>query len=176
MRFSVSVFFLLATCLLIPFDATAQTTYQRPNPELVEEAKSVVKDSIFARLRTGEVEALAEWLTDQVHSPASGTPRMKQLNQFRSEFQMIAQNPPDSPFGDMDGYSLLQESHLPGTSRYFRLTYMTYHQEAPLVWEVHFYVTPDESPVLTFVQYNGQNPFSYMTTPDMLIEEYYNAY
>lgn len=158
-------------------DALAQTpNYQRPNPEIVEQAKTIAADSVFTRLEAGKADELAEWVTDQVHSEASGTSRMQQLSQFQSQFRMIAQGPPQSPFGEMIGYDLLQESHLPGTNRYFRLTYMSYHQQAPLVWEMHFYVKPDDTPAMTYIQFNGQNPFAYMTTPDMLIENYYDSY
>jgi hypothetical protein len=130
---------------------------------------------VFARLQAGEAEALAEWVTDQVHSEASGTSRMQQLNKFKSQFNMVVEGGPQSPFGEMVGYDLLQESALPGTDRYFQFTYMTYQQEIPLVWEMHFCVTPEEKPMLTYIRFDGQNPFSYMTTPDMLIERYYDS-
>lgn len=165
---------LLISCFLAPPDATAQTNLQRPNPEWVEDAKGIVQDSVFARLERNEPNELATWLADALHTPTSGTPKMQQENNFRSSLQMVTQNPPDGPFGSLDGYDVLQESHLPGTNRYFRLTYMTYHQEAPLVWEFHFYVTPEENVRLTYFQFNGENPFAYMSTSDMLIERYYD--
>lgn len=165
---------LLISCLIGVADASAQTNVQRPSPEWIDRGKAIVKDSVFARLERNEPNELATWLTDELHTATSGTPKMQQENNFRSSFQMITQDPPDSPFGALDGYDLLQESHLPGTNRYFRLTYMTYHQEAPLVWEFHFYVTPEEDVNLTYFQFNGENPFAYMSTSDMLIEGYYD--
>jgi len=173
---SVILTIILSIIFQLQIGQARAQTIERPDPSVIQEAKSIVADSIFARLKAGQSESLAEWVTDQVHTEASGNSRMQQLNEFRSSFDMIAQGPPESPFGEMVGFDLLQESALPGTDKYFRLTYMTYHQEVPLVWEVHFYVKPDGNPSLTMIRFDGQNPFSYMTTPDMLIERYYDSY
>ena len=77
--------------------------------------------------------------------------------------------------GKMDGFDLLKESILPGTNRYFRLTYMTYHEGAPLLWEFRFYVKPDGKPKLTYVSWNDKNPFEYLTSPEMLIDQWYSS-
>lgn len=151
-------------------------SFKSPDRAHLSQAKEVILDSVFTRLNPEEADELAEWMVDQVHSDASGSNRVQQINQFQSQFRMIVQDGPDSPFGEMDGYDLLDETALPGTDRYFRLTYMTYHNRAPLVWEFHFYVTPTDELSLAFVNFEGQNPFSYMTTPDMLIQQFYNRY
>jgi|SRR5690625_175482 len=160
---------------LSPLSIHAQT--MRPiDPVHLDRANEILAEELFARLQAGEADALAEWVTDQTHSEASGTTRLQSLGQFQSQFRMILQGGANSPFGAMDGYDLIQQSTLPGTNRYFRLVYMSYHRGAPLLWEVHFYVKPDDDLAITYFQFNGQNPFTYMTSPDMLIERYYNPY
>lgn len=156
--------------------AARAQTIQPPDRVLLERAKGIVADSIFARLEAGQADELAEWVTDATHSEASGVTRLQQFNQFQTQFRMMTEEATNSPFGKMEGYDLLQEVALPGTDRYFRLTYMSYHQELPLVWEIHFYVRPDRTLSIPYLQFNGQNPFTYLSTPDMLIERYYNAY
>lgn len=175
MRYSIFISLLIPLFVLEVGRVQAQELGNL-DPEAVEEAKSIAVDSIFAHLKEGQGDMLANWITDQVHSGASGTSRMEQVNKFKSQFSMITQGSPESPFGEIDGYDLIQKSRLPGTDRYFRLTYMTYHREAPLVWEMHFYVRPDGETGLNYIQFNGKNPFTYMTTSDMLIENYYSMY
>lgn len=163
-----AVFLLFALCLAsllagTPAHAQAPDTLDRA---AVDTAKSIVADSIFARLRAGEVDSLAIWVTDQLDASAMGRSRRQRISEFRSQFSVVSQQGPLSRFGPMTGYDLLQETALTGTDRYFRLTYMTYHEEAPLVWELHFYVKPDGTPVLNYLEFTGDNPFAYMNTPD----------
>lgn len=160
---------------LSPYLIHAQTM-QPVDPAHIDQAKEILVEQLFARLQSGEADALAEWVTDQVHTEVSGTSRMQQFNQFQSQFRMILNGGPGSPYGEMDGYDLIQQSSIPGTNRYFRLLYISYHQAAPLLWEVHFYVKPDAELSITYFQFDGQNPFVYMTTSDMVIEQYYNSY
>lgn len=171
MRFAsiVVLAFILST------SASAQS-YKRPSAIAVLKAKTMLEEHLFPRLESGEADELAEWVTDQTHSEASGTTRTQSLSQFQTQFRMVLQGGPESPFGLMHGYDLIQEVSLPGTDRYFRLVYMTYHQRAPILWEVHFYVQPDDEVSVTYFQFNGQNPFVYLATPDMLIDMYYDKY
>ena len=125
---------------------------------------------MFARLQAGDADALAEWVVNETYSDGSGSTRIQTLSQFESQFRMMTQE--DGPFGEMDGYDLLQEDALPGTDRYFRLTYMSYHQEVALVWEIHFYVRPDGGLSIPYLQFNGQNPYVYLSTSDMLLPRY----
>lgn len=169
--------FLLVTVLIFSLShSLSAQTFKNPDPALVEKAMNILDENLFARLEAGNANELAEWVTDQTHSEASGTTRMQSLNQFQSQFGIILQSGPDSPFGNIEGYDLIQQSALPGTDRYFRLLYMSYHRKAPLLWEVHFYVQHDGELSVTYFQFDGQNPFAYLTTPDMLIDQYYNRY
>ena len=174
MKYCVFVLALVSSSLS-PLMIHAQTSRPVAAAHL-DRAKEILANQLFARLEAGEADALAEWVTNQTHSEASGSTRMQSLNQFQSQFRMILNGGPGSPFGAMDGYDLIQQTALPGTNRYFRLLYMSYHQGAPLLWEVHFYVKPNDELAVTLFQFNGQNPFSYMTSPDMLIERYYSSY
>lgn len=170
---------LFVLAVLVPSLSPLAVHAQTPRPVAtahLERAKEILATELFARLEAGEADALAEWVTEQTHSEVSGTTRMQSLNQFQSQFRMILNGGAGSPFGAMDGYDLIQQSTLPGTNRYFRLLYMSYHQGAPLLWEVHFYVKPDDDLAITLFQFNGQNPFAYLTSPDMLIERYYSSF
>lgn len=154
--------------LITPAHAQAPDTLDR---DVVEEAKAIVADSIFARLRAGEVDSLATWVTDQLDASAMGRSRRQRISEFRSQFSVVTQQGPMSRFGPMGGYDLLQETALTGTDRYFRFTYMTYHQEAPLVWEFHFYVTPNGDPVLNYFEFTGDNPFDQVAPTTTSIDD-----
>lgn len=156
--------FLCALCLGLlapttPTHAQAPDTLDR---DVVDEAKAIVADSIFARLRAGEVDSLATWVTDQLDASAMGRSRRQRISEFRSQFSVVTQQGPMSRFGPMAGYDLLQETTLTGTDHYVRFTYMTYHREAPLVWELHFYITPEGDPALNYLEFTGDDPFSYI--------------
>lgn len=169
------LFTLLLACTLLFTVPTGAHAQGMNGPELgaLEAAKGIVADSIFARLEAGEADALAEWITDQLHSEASGTSRLQQLSNFQSQFRMIAQGGPKTPFGQMEGFDMIQKTALPGTDRYFRLVYLTYHESIPLVWEFHFYVRSGGDVKLSYFKFDGKNPFEYLSTPDMFIENYY---
>lgn len=163
---------IIITYLLTATSAEAQN-FHSPDRELVAKARATVVDSVFARLDAGEADELSEWLVDQIHTDASGNTREEQLAQFLSQFRMIVKDEPNNPFGKLDGYDLLQEAALPGTHRYFRLTYITYHTRSPLIWEFHFYVTPEEDLSMVLFNFSSHNPFDYMSTPDMYMQELY---
>src|SRR6056297_1156906 len=104
-QMKAATFFAVCTALFLTQTAHAQTL-GRPDPALVEQSKALVADSIFTRLNADQADALAEWVSDQTHSDASGVTRMQQLNQFQSQFRMIAASGPSNPFGEMDGFDL----------------------------------------------------------------------
>lgn len=167
----------IAVCayLMAAMPATGQHI-QRPDQLHLDQARAIVADSVFQRLSDKHADELAVWVIEQIHTDASGTTRTQLLSEFQSQFRLIVDDGPTNPFGELDGYDLLQEVALPGTKRYFRLLYMTYHQRTPLVWEFHFYVKPDGDLALTFLHFTGGNPFEYMSTSDMLIERFYSPY
>ena len=150
--------------------------YASVETKYVELAKQIVADSVFARLENEEPDELAEWIVNQTGYMLDGAERLQKINEFRTQFGTILLPPPEGPVGAIEGYELLQEDSLPSSDRYFRLVYLSHHQRAPLIWEYHFYITSTGEVLLNLFLFNGGNPFDYLSTSDMLLNQYYNTY
>ena len=153
---------------------TLKTSSPRPSNDVMAAAYKMA-EQVFADISHGENEKVSKWLVAQLGDAWDAQTKVKNTNDFKSKLDMIALSPPGGTYGKMDGFDLLKESILPGTNRYFRLTYMTYHEGAPLLWEFRFYVKPDGKPKLTYVSWNDKNPFEYLTSPEMLIDQWYSS-
>jgi len=84
-------------------------------------------------------------------------------------------SPPQSSYGKLDGYDLMDESYLPGSVRYFRLTYISYHEGAPLIWQFRFYVKPNGKIALNYITWSEKNPFEFLSTSDMLLQFWFDG-
>ena len=129
--------------------------------------------NLFEDLKAGKSQEIAEWIASQIGYNWDATTKVQQTNEFKSQLDIILINPPASSYGSLDGYDLIDESYLPGSDRYFRRTYISYHEGAPLIWEFRFYVKPDGTTTMNAIQWEAQNPFEYMSTSDMLLNRWY---
>jgi hypothetical protein len=139
-----------------------------PKADALSAARKTCTD-MFAKLKDGQSEAIAAWIVEQVAFSRDEASKLNLKNDFRSKLELVLANPPVSPYGTLAGYDLVDEAYVPGSDRYFRLTYMTYHQRAPLLWEFRFYVKPDGVVSLHYISWNETNPFEFLATSDMML-------
>lgn len=161
--------FVTAVLLLSTVSVGGQL-FEPPLKVPTAEALSAARKScvqLFDNLKTGDTQAVADWIVSEIGHAFSEADRITKRNEFKSKMDLVIAGPPASPYGKIDGYDLIDEAYLPGTDRYFRFVYMSYHQRAPLVWEFRFYVKPDGKAALNFITWSEKNPFEYMSTSDM---------
>ncbi len=139
-----------------------------PNAEALSAARKICTD-IFAKVKDGQSEVIAAWIVDQIAFARDAAAKLNLKSDLKSKLDLIIANPPIGPYGTLSGFDQIDEAYVPGSDRYFRLTYLTYHQRAPLLWEFRFYVKPDGGVGLHFVTWSEKNPFEYLSTPDMLL-------
>jgi len=163
--------------LLFPSNGLCQSLKSasvRASEEAVTAAHKMA-EQVFADFKAGETEKIAKSLVAQLGHAWDAQTRIKNMNDFKAKLDMIELSPPAGSYGKLDGYDLLKESFLPGTNRYFRLTYITYHETSVLLWEFRYYVKPDGKPTLLFVSWSENNPFEFLTASEMLIDQWYAA-
>lgn len=146
----------------------------KPPSQVVLLQADALTDTVFAALKEGRTQDVAEFLNRHVGYAVSQSEQVKSISQVRSQLDVVLLPPPDGPFGQMDGYDLLEESYLPGSDRFFRRTYLTYHEGGPLTWEFRYYVRPSGRVVLNAYQFDPKNPFEYLSTSDMLLNRWYD--
>ncbi|MCG8607294.1 hypothetical protein MJD09_20220 [bacterium] len=74
------------------------------------------------------MKKMAEWMVDQLGYAWDASTKLQNKNEYQSKIEIILLNPPANAYGTMDGYDLIEESYLPGSNRFFRLTYISYHE------------------------------------------------
>ena len=156
---------------LMPLSVQAQlfkAEMKVPNAEVLSAARGMCTD-LFKKLGDGKTEEIAKWIVDQVGYTNSASEKMQNLSNFKLQLDLVLVSPPENAYGTLDGYDLIDESYLPGSDRFFRLVYLSYHEGAPLVWEFRFYVKPGNKVILNSIQWTPENPFTFMSTSDMLL-------
>ncbi len=143
-----------------------------PNATAVSAAYKMA-EGLFANLKAEKNDDIAKWLVEQVGSSWDAQTKVKNAADYKSKLDMILISPPAGTYGKLDSYDLIEESGLPGTDRYFRLTFMTYHEGAPMIWEMRFYVKPDGKVALKYCGWSDKNPFEYLSTSDMQMQRWY---
>lgn len=143
-----------------------------PSADKVSAAYKIA-ESMFDKLKAGKSEEIAKWLTEEIGQAWDAQTKVKNIGDFRSKLDMILLSPPGGTYGKLTGYDLIEESSLPGTDRYFRLTFLSYHEASPLLWQFRFYVQPGGQLHLTYCGWDGSNPFEYLATGDMQLQRWY---
>ena len=166
----------LAACLLVTgSDLAAEVVKPKnvtPSATAVSAAYKMA-EGLFENLKAGKSDDISKWLVEQVGSSWDAQTKVKNAADYKGKLEMILMSPPSGTYGKLDSYDLIEESGLPGTDRYFRLTFMTYHEVAPLIWELRFYVKPDGKVALKYCGWSDKNPFEYLSTSDMQIQRWY---
>jgi hypothetical protein len=166
--FRVAVFLALSFLPASLRAETLQEETQKPSDEVVAEARRMA-ELVFANLKEGKTEEIAKWVLTQVGAGKDAATKLRETSHMKSLLDILLLGPPEGAFGKLDGYDLIDESYLPGSNRYFRHSYISYHEGGPLVWEFRFYVGPKEKVALNFIVWDDINPFSYLSTSDMLL-------
>jgi hypothetical protein len=125
--------------------------------------------SLFSNLKEGKTEDIAKWIVSEVGYALDAPTKVKNTSEYKSKLEIVLISPPASAYGKLDGYDQIDEAYLPGSSRYFRLSYISYHEGAPLIWEFRFYVKPNGKVGLNYISWIEKNPFEYLSTNDMLL-------
>ena len=166
---------LLLTALTVAIASAAEVVKPKnlvPSATQVSAAYKMA-EGLFASLKEGKTEEISKWLVDQVGSSWDAQTKVKNSGDYRTKLDMILVSPPAGTYGKLDSFDLIEESALPGTDRYFRLTFITYHESAPLIWELRFYVKPDGKLALKYCGWSDKNPFEYLSTSDMQLQRWY---
>ena len=166
---------MLSVSMFIASSLTAQTSAintRPPDSAIIEKGKDMAVN-VFKSLREGKSEAIADWIVEQVGYNWDASTKVQKKGEFKSKLDILLLEPPASPYGSIDSYDLIDESYLPGSNRYFRLIYISYHVGAPLVWEYRYYVKPGGELSLHSIGWNEGNPFDYLSTPDKLLTLWY---
>jgi len=136
--------------------------------EAVAQARKMVT-SLFTNLKEGKTEDIAKWIVAEIEYAQDAATKVKNTGEFKSKLDIISLSPPEGTYGKLDGFDEIDEAYLPGSSRYFRLTFLSYHEGAPLTWEFRFYVKPDGKVALHYISWSEKNPFEYLSSGDMLV-------
>jgi len=163
------------TLALLPATVWGQAVppqMKMPSGEAISAAHKMA-EQLFTNLKAGESEKIAQWIVGELGFTWDATTRVKNMNEYKAKMDIIQISPPEGSFGALSGYDLIEESYLPGSNKFFRTTYISYHEGAPLIWEFRFYVKPNGSVSLNFIGWNPGNPFEYLAKPDMQLERWY---
>ena len=161
---------------LLTTSASAQlykAEMKAPSAEALSAARKQCM-SLFNNLKKGKTEEIAQWMIEEIGYAYSPAEKLSKKNDFQAKLDAVLVSPPVSYYGKIDGFDLVDESYLPGSDRYFRFVYISYHEGAPLLWEFRFYVKKDGAPTLHFITWSEANPFEYMSTSDMLLPRWYH--
>ncbi len=169
-RFTTAVF--IALCVASVGTAVwAQGESRRPEitrEQVLLDAKQSA-EKVFAHLEKSETEVVARWIVTEVGSGWGEVEQEARAGEFKAKLDAVLMGAPNGVYGALDGYDLIDATFLPGSDRYLRLTYLTYHEGSLLTWEFRFYVKPNTELTLNFITWSENNPFEYLTTPDMLL-------
>ncbi|SFF92657.1 hypothetical protein [Pontibacter chinhatensis] len=150
-------------------------TTKRPPAAKVEEAKKIAT-TIFDDLKHKRHDKVADFMVESLGKSWDSSTRIKNKNDYRGKMEIISVSPPSGVYGALGGYDLIEEAYLPGSDRYFRHTYITYHEGSKLVWELRFYINTKQELTLDYIGWSEKNPFEYLSTSDMLVPRYFNNY
>ncbi len=98
-----------------------------PSHEVLLEAKKDCAD-LFGDLANGNTQEAARWMADEVGYTRDDDGKAAMRDDFKSKLDAVITSPPDSPYGKLSGFDLLDEAYLPNSARYFRLIYVSYHE------------------------------------------------
>jgi hypothetical protein len=146
--------------------------FKKPNDKAITSAYKIA-EKLFADLKANKTQEVAEWIVANLGKTWDASTKVQNVNSYKSKLDVIRLSPPSGSYGKLVGYDLIDESYLPGSDRYFRLVYISYHEESPLIWEFRFYVKPDGDIAPNYISWDDTNPFEIMSTNKMLLMRWY---
>jgi|OpeIllAssembly_1097287.scaffolds.fasta_scaffold20514_2 hypothetical protein len=165
--------FSIITIMISNYEVTAQNLDLQKTPKQVylDSAKKMAK-GLFDDLKNGEHKKIAEFIVENLGKTWDESKKIQTRNDYLGKFEIISLRPPKGVYGDLTGYDLIEEGFLLGSDRYFRHTYLTYHEGSILIWEFRFFVDVKGAVTLHYIGWSDKNPFEYMSTSDMLLPKY----
>ncbi len=144
-----------------------------PKQEYLDEAKKIAR-TFFENYENKNHKANADYIVKSLGQNWDESKRISERNDYLAKFEIISLRPPKGVYGELDGYDLIEQGFLKGSDRYFRHTYIGYHEGSILLYEFRFYVNNKQKVTLHYIGWSEKNPFEYMSTPDMLLPKYDN--
>ncbi len=144
-----------------------------PKQEYLDEAKKIAR-TFFENYENKNHKTNADYIVKSLGQNWDESKRISERNDYLAKFEIISLRPPKGVYGELDGYDLIEQGFLKGSDRYFRHTYIGYHEGSILLYEFRFYVNNKQKVTLHYIGWSEKNPFEYMSTPDMLLPKYDN--
>jgi len=144
-----------------------------PKPEYLDEAKKIA-NTFFENFRNKKHKENADFIVNNLGKNWDESKKISERNDYLAKFEIISLKPPKGVYGALDGFDLIEQGFLKGSNRYFRHTYIGYHEGSILIYEFRFYVNSKAKVTLHYIGWSEKNPFEYMSTPDMLLPKYDN--
>ncbi len=152
--------------MFVPLYITAKIDKQIADKQVNE---FVVK--FFDDLKNKRTEKIARMIVEETGYYLDEDTKEKTKNDYRTKLDSIFIEPPNGRYGDFYEYNLINTSYLPGSNKYIRLYYISYHLGTPLTWEFRFYIRPKGDLSLNHISWNEKNPFDCFSSPDLIWEE-----
>ncbi len=174
MKVNISIFMFIIVFLFSPLYIIAKTTSDsRMSPEK-EKVNNQVNEFIgefFDELKNERTEKIAWMIVEGIGYAWEDEKKEDIKKDYRIKLDSIFIEPPKGKYGQYYGHNLISSSYLPGSKRYLRLYYISYHSGAPLVWEFRFYVRPKGELSLNHILWSGKNPFECFSSLDLIWKE-----
>lgn len=167
----ILILFVLTQMNVTSLNAQELDLRKIPKPEYLSDAKKMAA-TFFENLKKQKHKENADFIVNSLGQTWDESKKIAERNDYMAKFEIISLAPPKGVYGSMDGYDLIEEGFLSGSDRYFRHTYIAYHQGSILIYEFRFYVDSKEKVTLHYIGWSEKNPFEYMSTPDMLLPKY----
>ena len=167
------VLLLLASTSLMSQTQFYRHLDKKPTQESIQAAHKIA-DQMFSNLKDNKTQEIADWMVREMGKSWDASTRLRNTNEYKSKLDAIAISPPAGDWGKLDGYDLIDESYLPGSDRFFRLVYQSYHEGAPLLWEFRFYVKNTGDVTLNAFAWIVKDPFEFMSESRMLLNRFYD--
>lgn len=173
MKFFVSIFTIMLF-LFSPLHIRAETVLNNritPEKSAIELKVEDFIDIFFDDLKNKRTEKIAWKIVEEVGYTWEEEKKEDIKNDYRAKLDSIFLEPPKGKYGDFYGHDLINYGYLPGSTRYVRSYYISYHTGAPLIWEFHFYLRPKGELSLTHISWSGKNAFDVFSYLDLIWEE-----
>lgn len=156
--------------LFNPLYISAKTTTSSEKGKVNNQINEFIGE-FFDELKSKQTEKIAWMIVEGIGYAWDEAKKEETRNEYKADLDKIFIEPPKGKYGQYYGSNLISRSFLPGSNRYLRLYYISYHSGAPLVWEFRFYVKPKDELSLNHVSWSEKNPFECFSSLDLLWKE-----
>lgn len=174
MKVYISIFMFIVVFLLSPLPVMAKSVLDSK----ISTEKRIINNQVnefivefFDDFENKRTEKIAWMIVEGIGYAWDETKKEESRKEYKANLDKIFIEPPNGKYGQYYGYNLISSSFLPGSNRYLRLYYISYHSGAPLVWEFRFYIRPKGELSLNQVFWSEKNPFECLSTLDLIFEE-----